>query len=247
MGVISLSEWHFHVISVVAAASTTPSIATKWIDQAFNVDNPDQLVDPPEFESLSLKLANAAYDICTDDLKREVQVMRDQCLMVKHQLLGGRIIIWLIMHRMRLSDVDNVFEITDLQGLTVKGDNLEKFKSEWTRMLQHMRHPPTFEQLESVLRRRLEDSPQFKLPLAMYNQAHPGLLKDYQTLWQALCRHLEEKHICENRNAHENRQRGRTAAPIGSKGGGKDKTSKAGAHAQPVSYTHLTLPTNREV
>ena len=77
VGVISLNEWRYHVISVVAASSTLPSVATKWISAAFTADSPDQLEDPVEFESLSLKLSTAAYEVAPEDLKRELQLKRD--------------------------------------------------------------------------------------------------------------------------------------------------------------------------
>ena len=63
IGVISLSEWQFHVISTVAASSPVPSVGTKWIMQAFTVDSPDALEEPKEFESMSLKLSNAVYEV----------------------------------------------------------------------------------------------------------------------------------------------------------------------------------------
>lgn len=56
-----------------------------------------------------------------------------------------------------------------------------------------MRCPPAEKELESALRRRLEESAQFKIQMSLYMHTHPGDTKKYDDLWQLLHRYLEDK------------------------------------------------------
>ena len=69
----------------------------------------------------------------------------------------------MLYRHMRLSDADNLYEVVDLKALDIHGDNLEKFRAEWQRILMCLRHPPSKSELESALRRRLDQSAQFKI------------------------------------------------------------------------------------
>ena len=99
--------------------------------------------------------------ILPEDLRRDIKFIKQQCI-AQHKLLSGRQIVWMLYDHMRLSDADNVYEFVDLQKLTVLGGNLEQSRDKWQRILFCLRRPPDTMELESALRRRLEDSNQFK-------------------------------------------------------------------------------------
>ena len=84
-------------------------------------------------------------------------------------------ILRMIQKHFRLSDADNLFELIDLHNVRLHGDNLEKFRTDWEKVCLHMRCPPAEKELESALRRRLEESVQFKFhfaPAACYTRTH---------------------------------------------------------------------------
>ena len=216
VGVLQMQDWHQQMLITVAAASTNSSITVRWLQQILTAKTWVELEDPAPLAQLGLKLAAAAEKILPDDLTRDLKYLR-QTYTAKHQkLMSGRMIIWLLYDYMRLSDADNVYELIDLQKLTVIGDNLEKIKDDWQRILFCMRRQPHASELESALRRRLEDSAQFKMSMHTYMHMHPGDTKNYDALWSMLTRFLTEKRNKQNRDAHENRQnqKGKNLAPV---------------------------------
>ena len=157
-------------------------------------------------------------------MQRKVSMERQKRLKEGKPLLGGRLILRMIMRHLRLSDADNLFEPIDIHNVRLHGDNLEKFRNEWEKVCLHMRSPPAEKELESALRRRLEESAQFKFQMGIYMHTHPGDTKKYDDLWQLLHRYLEDKQILENDCRRMTRK------------GIKDNKIS-------VSYTHLKLPT----
>ena len=119
-------EWQFEAIHTVAAASAHPDLAILWMQQIHVAQSWQQLEDPPAFVSLGLKLAKAAMLVCPIDLKREIQVLRQAHLLQKKKILNGRQVLWLLYNHLRLSDADNLYELSDLKNLQIQGDNLEK-------------------------------------------------------------------------------------------------------------------------
>ena len=74
-----------------------------------------------------------------------------------------------------------------------------------------LRKPPDEEELESALRRRLDESAQFKTSMILYLDRHRDK-KSYNDLWVDFTRFLEEKRIKNNRDALEHKG-GRKQAP----------------------------------
>ena len=82
LGDIALSEWKLDTVMAVAAASTDPELATKWMMKVDSAKSLDELQDPPAFTQLGLKLAKAVQKIVPEDIRREFQVdspMADRC------------------------------------------------------------------------------------------------------------------------------------------------------------------------
>ena len=225
LGVMSLVDWQYEAIQTVAAAGPDPGLTIAWMQQTFVATHWDQLEDPKPMEQLGIQLAKAVNKILPPELKREIGVIRAAFMMEKHKLLNGRQQLWILLDHLRLSDADNVYEIFDLHKVKVHGDNLEKFSTDWQRILLGMKKPPTDDELESAFRRRLEDSKQFATTLALYNDKYPdSASRNYGTLFKMLDKFIRDKRIRENRNALESRQEGgrKHVNPVVSDGGSQD-------------------------
>ena len=121
----------------------------------------EELENPVQFQSLGLKSAKALDKITQLDLKCEISVQQHEYIIRTNKLINGRQMLWMLCNHLRLSDDDNLYEMVHLQALEIYGDNLDNLKTEWQKILLCLRHLPNPHELESALRRRLEQSPQF--------------------------------------------------------------------------------------
>ena len=130
---------------------------------------------------MEFKVAAATIDILPTEIKRRVEVLNERMMRQYERVLLGRQILWILYDSMRCSGPDEAMaEIMDLFNVRLHGDNLEEFISNWSMCLSQQTEPPSDQHLESLFRRQIEDSAQFRMQLNWYNMHGP---KDYNRLF----------------------------------------------------------------
>ena len=101
----------------------------------------------------------------------------------------------------------DIFDFEDLVALELKGDNLRQFPTEWDKTLLGMKERPKDEILESLYRKQIKKSAQFRMTYALYvmESAQYGKEESCERLRSMVAKYLRQ--LRKDRNG-ENKESG---------------------------------------
>ena len=116
--------------------------------------------------------------------------------------ITGRQITWMLYDYFKVSTNDGVLlDWEEILQVTLKGDNLSQFLTDWETTLLNIQDPPTDSMLEGLLRNQLEKSEQLKNSMSLYWQdiTQRGEEKSYEKLLTTLRTHIDRKRLDRNK------------------------------------------------
>ena len=103
---------------------------------------------PKKFATLSRKLSSQLQRIATGELGRQITQKVEDCLKQGKSAPGLVLLRMILKYYSSGRHAEAVFNLNDLQKVTIKGGNLEGFQNTWNMVLKGMRKPPDEETLE---------------------------------------------------------------------------------------------------
>ena len=153
-------KWKLDARAAVCAASGIGKRAFKWISK---VEDPsvtfEELEDCEGQEDLCAKLAEALNDKFTEgNLSKKIQTATELAALTTG-LISGRQILWIIYrHYKTCEEMSLVFDVTDLNKVTLVGNDLSGFLQDWAYVLAGMRpeNVPNERTLEAMFLEKVE-------------------------------------------------------------------------------------------
>ena len=131
----------------------------RWVRQAeeFDTVSDEQLaVVPRKFFQLDKRLSCALQRVATGELGRKI-AMVTEAEMKQDRSAKGIVLLRMIFDYFRTNrTVDVVYEITDLDAVRIKGNNVEAFQNTWVSVLTGMNQVPDDRSLEVLYHDRVE-------------------------------------------------------------------------------------------
>ena len=109
-------------------------------------------------------------------------------------MLNGRQLAWLIYNHYKRSEAEaSMTNFMDLLSIKIRGDDLNKFLSDWDHCLLGMKKQPETEVLEGLFVENVSKCSHFKETYALYKMetTHKGEARSYEKLL-SICRVHEE-------------------------------------------------------
>ena len=201
----------------IATGSGRPQACFIWIGKVTTAQTMEELEDSEDFPTWDAKLAVGAQDICKGEFYRRIQVMDERAAREEPpRMLKGRQILWLIVQKFKRDEVDgSMQDITDLQNVELKGDNLHAFLNDWDYVLEGIDEMPSERQLERLFFTQLSKSKQLEHEVALYKQDinHKGAERSYERLRKMVEIHLDRKNKDKISAAMSGGKNGRNATP----------------------------------
>ena len=121
-------------------------------------------------------------------------------------MLTGRQITWMLYENFKLSETDGaMLEWDAIMNVKLKGDNLSAFLTDWENTILNINSCPEEQVLESVVRREITNSEQFKNAMALHEQDVNvrGVKRSYDALVKMVKVQIEATRLQRNRNQME--------------------------------------------
>ena len=156
--------WWNKLCTIVSASSGYPDRALTWVckverDSGYKVFNGSE-----GFGSLDIKFAVALKQICLKVLTRRVTVLEETWVDNHGAQFKGRQILVLLLQWFQESEKDYDFlNITRLNQLELKNDDIEAFLDKWEEILHRMRKTPAKDELLHLFRIQMRKSEKFKI------------------------------------------------------------------------------------
>jgi hypothetical protein len=189
----------------------------------------EELADPGKFPTLDTKLGAGLQKAARGELARRI-TLTEETEAKDGRLLKGRQILKMVYDSHKLDEaIGQVFDIENVFGVTLKGDNLAKFLQDWDTVLAGQAEPISEIILKPLLHRQLLSSPSLKEEMAHIERALPDSEdKTYAALYRVLRRRVELNRQNSNRKALQSHHAGGGHAPAApaAKQSGRGKRNK---------------------
>ena len=214
--------WKLTFKKKIASGSGRPREAFAWINEIEKATSWEELKskEGDEYETLNAKIAAGSSDVLHGEFQRKINVMEERAA-IKGEMINGRQIAWMIYDHFKLTAQDGaILNFTDLQSVTLKGDNVAQFMNNWEMTLSGMNKIPTDDILESLFQSQIKKSKQLESAFALYEEGitHRGDDHSYERLMKMVNAHLAKRRLDANRNAMDVAIAGKGFAGKGGKG-----------------------------
>jgi len=126
LGVSNFLDWRYNTYQAICTATQDPALTQVWLNQIHTATSWEQLEDPPAFNAVGMKLAQAMHKILPEKLRMQISVIKQKYHTETGKFLNGRQIMWLFYEHHKTTEADHMFDSDNLRALQINGDNLEK-------------------------------------------------------------------------------------------------------------------------
>ena len=199
---VTYRNWKIKVREAVVAASTKPDETFDWISEVWKKDQTlDALRKVAPFATLDAKLLSALTNIITGDFARKIDTFKETEAAANRMVRGRQVLFMMHDHFSTNMKHGATYALQDLFSVTLKGDNLRTFISNWDQVLAGITNVPDENVLETLFYNQVKNSRAIAHDMNEYHRAEEGTEKrSYEFLVSAIRRHLDRERLEANRD-----------------------------------------------